>query len=334
MLKRFFIAMLGTVAGIFISSILAVGVIFAIVGVVAGKTLSKEEGVKKHSILHLNLDGALGERMTTPSLLDLVQGNDGPALALDEVCTALRLAANDKNIDGVFIDCGSFSAGAASCEEMLNALRSFKKSKKWIYAYSDGYSQAAYLLASCADSVFVNPMGSVDVHGTASATPFFKELLDKVGVKMQIIKVGTYKSAVEPFILNEMSEPARRQMQEYVDSIWYYLRDNIAHGRDVFPDVVQMWADSMSACWPASQAWAANMVDERMYRRLFDERLRELTGLDKDDDLRLVAPGDYVSEKADVIKAIENKGDHVALYYAVGDIVDSGKEGIVGQTVV
>ena len=95
-----------------------------------------------------------------------------------------------------------------------------------------------------------------------------------------------------------------------------------------------MWADSMSACWPASQAWAANMVDERMYRRLFDERLRELTGLDKDDDLRLVAPGDYVSEKADVIKAIENKGDHVALYYAVGDIVDSGKEGIVGQTVV
>lgn len=327
--------MLGTVAGVFISGMLAVGVLIAIVGAVAGKSLATDAGIKKHSILHLKLDGALTERMQMPSLMEIIQGDDEESVALDEVCEALRLAADDKNIDGVFIDCGAFSGGVAGCEEIVNALRRFRSDcDKWVYAYADSYTQGAYVIASQADSVFVNPIGSVDVHGTASITPFFKELLDKVGVSMQIIKVGTYKSAVEPFILNEMSEPARRQSQEYVDSIWHYISGAVAEGRAVKRDTVQTWADSMCAIWPAARTISEGLADAAVYRRVMEQRLRELTELDDDEDLRLVSPSAYIEEKGGVLKAMDAEKDHVAVYYAVGDIVDSGSEGIVGETVV
>lgn len=327
--------MLGTVAGVFISGMLAVGVLIAIVGAVAGKSLATDAGIKKHSILHLKLDGALTERMQMPSLMEIIQGDDEESVALDEVCEALRLAADDKNIDGVFIDCGAFSGGVAGCEEIVNALRRFRSDcDKWVYAYADSYTQGAYVIASQADSVFVNPIGGVDVHGTASVTPFFKELLDKVGVSMQIIKVGTYKSAVEPFILNEMSEPARRQSQEYVDSIWHYISGTVAEGRAVKRDTVQAWADSMCAIWPAARTISEGLADAAVYRRVMEQRLRELTELDDDEDLRLVSPSAYIEEKGGVLKAMDAEKDHVAVYYAVGDIVDSGSEGIVGETVV
>lgn len=327
--------MLGTVAGVFISGMLAVGVLIAIVGAVAGKSLATDAGIKKHSILHLKLDGALTERMQMPSLMEIIQGDDEESVALDEVCEALRLAADDKNIDGVFIDCGAFSGGVAGCEEIVNALRRFRSDcDKWVYAYADSYTQGAYVIASQADSVFVNPIGGVDVHGTASITPFFKELLDKVGVSMQIIKVGTYKSAVEPFILNEMSEPARRQSQEYVDSIWHYISGAVAEGRAVKRDTVQTWADSMCAIWPAARTISEGLADAAVYRRVMEQRLRELTELDDDEDLRLVSPSAYIEEKGGVLKAMDAEKDHVAVYYAVGDIVDSGSEGIVGETVV
>lgn len=327
--------MLGTVAGVFISGILAVGVLIAIVGAVAGKSLATDAGIKKHSILHLKLDGALTERMQMPSLMEIIQGDDEESVALDEVCEALRLAADDKNIDGVFIDCGAFSGGVAGCEEIVNALRRFRSDcDKWVYAYADSYTQGAYVIASQADSVFVNPIGGVDVHGTASITPFFKELLDKVGVSMQIIKVGTYKSAVEPFILNEMSEPARRQSQEYVDSIWQYISGTVAEGRAVKRDTVQAWADSMCAIWPAARTISEGLADAAVYRRVMEQRLRELTELDDDEDLRLVSPSAYIEEKGGVLRAMDAEKDHVAVYYAVGDIVDSGSEGIVGETVV
>ena len=195
MLKRFFISMLGTVAGVFISGMLAVFIIVALVGTIAGKSLGEKSGIKEHSILHLKLDGVLTERIQTPDIMDIVQGDGVSTLSLEELRNALSIAADDKKIDGVFIDCGSFSAGPASCEELVKCIRKYKeRSGKWVYAYADAYAQGAYLIASTADSVFVNPVGSVDIHGSASITPFFKDLLDKVGVSMQIIKVAHIKA--------------------------------------------------------------------------------------------------------------------------------------------
>ena len=334
MLKRFFISMLGTVAGVFISGILAVLVILMAVGMIAGKSLGGGSGVQDHSILHIKLDGDLAERMSTPSLMEMVQGDMGPSLALDELRAALVKAADDKKVDGIFLDCGSFAAGAASCEELVGYIRDFKsKSGKWVYAYADSYAQGAYLVASTADSIFVNPIGSVDVHGTASATPFFKDLLDKVGVKMQIIKVGTYKSAVEPFILNEMSAPARLQQQEYVDSIWHYLSATIAAGRNTEAAAVTGWADSICATWTTARTISGGLADAAVYRRTMEDRLRALTDLKDDEDLRYVTPAEYLAASANPLKSLEEK-KHIAVLYACGDIVDSGKGGIVGETMV
>ncbi|MDE6499015.1 MAG: signal peptide peptidase SppA [Muribaculaceae bacterium] len=336
MLKRFFISMLGTVAGVFLSGVLAVFVILGVIGVVAGKSLSSSSGLEKNSILHLKLDGELTERLTTPTLMDIVQGNVGGTIALDELRSALEKAAGDSKIEGVYIDCGSFAGGVAGCEELAAYIREFKeKSGKWVYAYSDSYSQGAYMVATTADSLFVNPMGEVDVHGAASLTPFFKDLLDKVGVSMQIIKVGTYKSAVEPFILNEMSEPARRQQQEYIDSIWNFMAGAIAQGRDIEVSTVKMWADSMCSTWKLDRTIADGLADAAVYRRLMEQRLRRLTDRADDENLRLVSPAEYLAAAGNPFDAVDKSGKpHVALLYAVGDIVDSGKGGIVGEEMV
>lgn len=334
MLKRFFISMLGTVAGVFISGILAVVVVLMVVGMIAGKSLGGSTGVQDHSILHIKLDGELAERMTTPSLMEVIQGDMGSSLALDELRDALVKAADDKKIDGLFLDCANFAGGAASCEELVSYINDFKsKSGKWVCAYSDGYGQGAYLIASTADSIFVNPIGSVDVHGTASLTPFFKELLDKVGVKMQIIKVGTYKSAVEPYILNEMSAPARLQQQEYVDSIWHYLSTTIAAGRGTSAAAVTGWADSICSTWAIDKTLSGGLADAALYRRAMEARLRELTERNADEDLRYVTPADYLAASENPLKGLEEK-KHIAVLYACGDIVDSGKGGIVGETMV
>ncbi|MDE6286950.1 MAG: signal peptide peptidase SppA, partial [Muribaculaceae bacterium] len=192
-----------------------------------------------------------------------------------------------------------------------------------------------YMVSTTADSLFVNPMGEVDVHGAASLTPLFKDLLDKVGVSMQIIKVGTYKSAVEPFILNQMSEPARRQQQEYIDSIWSYMARTIAEGRNKEVTTVKMWADSMCSTWNLERMLADGLADAAVYRRLMDQRLRRLTGRDDDEDLRLVSPAEYLATAGNPFDAVEKaEKPHVALLYAVGDIVDSGKGGIVGEDMV
>ncbi|MDE6160720.1 MAG: signal peptide peptidase SppA, partial [Muribaculaceae bacterium] len=231
-------------------------------------------------------------------------------------------------------DCGSLAAGVATCEELVSYLRGFKESRdKWIYAYADSYSQGAFLVASAADSIFVNPIGAVDIHGAASATPFFKELLDKVGVRMQIIKVGTYKSAVEPFILNEMSEPARKQSQEYIDSIWGYMSSAMAFGRNTTVNAVNVWADSICATWTAERIQRSGIVDATVYRRIMEQRLCELTECSKKEDLSLVSPADYLVAATSPLD-MNSLGSHIALLYACGDITDSGNGGIVGETMV
>lgn len=325
--------MLGTVAGVFVSGFLAVIIIFSLVGVLAGKAIG-EKPVQKHSVLHIRLDGAVSERNTTPGLMDIVQGADLDGQSLSDIRRALALAADDDKIDGVYLDCGALAAGVATCEELVSYLRGFKESgDKWIYAYADSYSQGAFLVASVADSIFVNPIGAVDIHGAASATPFFKDLLDKVGVRMQIIKVGTYKSAVEPFILNEMSEPARKQSREYIDSIWGYMSSAMATGRNTTVDAVNVWADSICATWTAERILRSGIVDATVYRRIMEQRLCELTECSQKEDLHLVSPADYLAAASSPLD-MNSLGNHIALLYACGDITDSGNGGIVGETMV
>ena len=188
------------------------------------------------------------------------------------------------------------------------------------------------LITSPRETTSCNPVGDVDIHGVGMQSPFFKGLLDKLGVKMQVVKVGTYKSAVEPFILDSMSEPARRQNQIYVDSIWNFYATTVAHNRDVTPAVVSAWADSLTFAWTAEHAVSSQIVTETAYRRTVEDMLRDLTDVDRGNDLRLVSPAAYMESHKNKLASASDK--HIAVLYAVGDIVDSGEGGIVGSTMV
>lgn len=335
MLKKFFITMLGTMAGFWISLGLLVlcGLALA-VSAIGGAISENTPKVKKESVLVIDLRGVVEERFQPKSLMNFLQDSEQNAPTLDELLTAVRQAINDKKIDGIYLKCKGSAMGAASREELLEALRDFSNAGKWIVAYSDNYGQGDYFLATCADSLILNPMGSVDIHGLGGSISFFTGLLDKLGVKMQIVKVGTYKSAVEPYILKQMSDPARRQTQQYIDTVWSYMARNIAENRGIEKSAVTaMASDYMS--YRSGQVFVDSaLVTSLAYERSVDDVMREILGKDKDEDINFVSLSDYI--QSDAVKNMFGKMEqnHIAVYYAFGEIVDSGSEGIVGPDMV
>ena len=331
MLKRFFISLLGTVAGIWLSILLLVIGCIVVVGAILSAS-SAVTDIKDKSILYLRLEGDIIECTETKNFMDFIRDFKSEGQTLSQMLSAVRLAANDKKIKGIYIDAAGSSMGVASRQELIEALKDFKESGKWIYAYADNFAQGDYLVSSVADKIFLNPVGNVDIRGVGMQTPYFKGLLDKLGIKVQIVKVGTYKSAVEPFILDAMSEPARRQNQVYIDSIWNYCASTIADNRDVTPATVSAWADSLTFAWTAEHAVDSRIVTATAYRREVEDMLRDLTDIDDGKDLRLVAPSTYIDAVKDRLASPSEK--HIAVLYAVGDIVESGEGGIVGSTMV
>lgn len=332
MLKKFFISMLGTMAGFWISLIL-----FFVVGAVAvGVAIGSAAGdsavkVENKSILHFNLSGEVAERYSSQPFLQMIQNFDKESLTLDDMLRSLRKAADDDRIKALYIECGGAYMAPASREEVLEALAEFKESGKPVIAYGDAYTQGDYMIAAMADSLYLNPMGAIDIHGVGGASPFFTGLLDKLGVKMQIVKVGTYKSAVEPFILTSMSEPARLQMKQYCDSIWAAVAGSIASARSMPVDSIYSIAPKFTATWPATEFVNGGFATSLKYNREVDATLRRVSGLKDKDDVRLISPADYLASPE--LPGLDGDKDHIAVYYAVGDIVDEGDEGIVGSAV-
>ena len=339
MFKKILSAFLGSMAAIWISAIVIFFLFIMMIGAVVGDSGTVK--VSEHSILHLDLSGVIDEKFEKVNVQEVLMGGGEMPQHLDEYLEALDVAAGDPNIDGVFVDCGGSVMGYAAREELAAAIARFKKSGKWVYAYADSYTQGDYYVACGADKVVLNPVGMVDVHGVGSNIPFFKTLLDKLGVEVQVLKVGEFKSAVEPFILTEPSEPSRRQTEVYTGAIWNNIATTIAANRKVEKTVVDAWADSVMLTVGAEELLEARVVDELKYRRQAEEELRSRVGIDKTADLPLVTPADYlasdprvrVPRKEDSAKNADNDG-YFAVLYAVGDIVDAGKEGIVGPRMV
>ncbi len=329
MLKRFFISVLGTVAGFWITIILLFFVGTVTLGAIAGLSDSSTE-IGKGSILHLDLSGSITERAQDQNLFEMLQTMHDNSPSLSDMITAVKHAANDNKIEGIYIDAAGSSMGVASRQELIEALTEFKQSGKWIYAYADNYTQGDYLIASVADKIFLNPVGNVDIRGIGMQIPFYTGLLDKLGIKVQVVKVGTYKSAVEPFILTSISEAARRQNSIYIDSIWGYYAETVSANREVTPAEVSAWADSLTFAWTADKDVDSRIVTETAYRRNVEEMLRKITDRQPEEDLRLVSPADYVAS----LKAPSADDNHIAVLYAVGDIVESGEGGIVGDKMV
>lgn len=330
-MKQFFMSFLGTVAGIFVSGFLiSIGLFILTVLAIVSSATHSEYSVKDKSILYLDLSREIVEQ---PASLDIMAKltKDGPSAdVLYNIIDAIDAAADDDRIKGIFIDANGSSAGTAQRKAIIDALRRFKKSGKWIYSYGDYYSQGDYYIAaSTSDSLYINPLASVDIHGLGGRMMFFKNLLDKIGVEMQVVKVGTYKSAVEPFILTEPSAASIEQQQLYLGNLWKDIRASIANGRKVSADSVNAWANSFSFTFDATQIIRKRIADASAYRHEFIDKLKELTDIDKDDDLRLVTPAQYITSKPH-----KSHKTTIAVLYASGDITESGKDGIASDRLV
>lgn len=332
-MKQFFVSMLGALAGIWISVFLfgLLGIIM--IGVMAATSASDNTmvTVDSNSVLRITLSGEITDRKQPVNIMNELTGDKPKQYPLNMMIAAIEHAAEDDDIDGIFLDCAGISAGMAQLQALRQALVRFKESGKWIYAYADTYSQGDYFVATAADSIFINPIGMADIHGLSSTTLYFKDMLDKIGVDVQVVKVGTYKSAVEPFMLNQSSEANTRQQQAYLGSIWNEIAGKIAEGRGVDMAAVNNWADSFTFSLETSELAARHIVDRTMYRHETNRILVDATGLEEDDDPRMVDIMDY----ATILSSKKNHGDKtIAVLYAVGDITESGNDGITSDRLV
>ena len=332
-MKQFFKYVLATIVGMLCVAALMFLMGLATLGSIALSS-SSEPVVEDGSVLRLSLSGSLSERAVDDPFSSFMGNEALESQGLDDMIKAIRVAKDNDNIKGIYIEGGIFSADFASLQELRAALLDFKKSKKFVVAYSDNYLQGAYYIASTADKVWLNPSGMVDWRGIASQPIFFTELLEKIGVKMQVFKVGTYKSAVEPYILTQMSDANREQVSSFVGDIWQQMVKDVAASRRVKADSLNAYADHYITFAAAKDYVKMNLVDSLTY---IDGVRAKLRSLSAQDEVKLVE----VQEVAKLYKP-EKSDNEVAVYYAEGDIVDEAAEGvwsanapqIVGQQVV
>ena len=322
-MKSFIKYTMATVVGIFLTMTL-----FTIISIISLAGMMATEGmsapIKEKSILRLDLSGTLAERSESNPFAVLM-GEENTALSLEDALLALDKAAKNENIIGVYLEGGSMGANPGMAQELRQALVEFKESGKWVVAYGDSYGKTAYYLSSVADSVLLNPEGNVDFGGMASQIMFYKDVMEKVGVKMQVFKVGTYKSAVEPFICTEMSPANREQVTSYLFSIWTNMLKDVAASRNMEVGKLNSLADSLTMISEASVALNGGLVDKLCYMDEVKAILREKSDLeDEDDDLVFASVADVAkSETLD-----EKVDEQVAVYYAYGEIVQSQGTGL------
>lgn len=337
-MKDFFKFTLATVTGIILS-----GIVLFIIGIVTVfgivSSSDTETVVKKNSVMMLDLNGTLVERNqeSLEGVFSKLMGNDSGTYGLDDILASIKKAKENEDIKGIYIKATSLGTSYASLQAVRNALADFKTSGKFIVAYSDNYSQGLYYLSSVADKVLLNPKGMIEWRGIASAPIFYKDLLEKLGIEMQIFKVGTYKSAVEPFIATEMSPANREQVTAYVNSIWGQVTKGVSTSRKITPDSLNAYADRMLMFYPAEMSVKCGLADTLVYQNDVRDYLKTLVKIDEDDNLAMLGLNDMINVKKNVPK--DKSGDIVAVYYASGEITDqpssnASDEGIVGSKVI
>ncbi len=338
MMKKFLLVVCGSFVGVILALTFFVfaSIMFSLA--VAGMEEKKDTAaVEKHSVLHLDLKGSLSERetTTTPSMSDMMMGvMPEETLSLTGLVSAIREAATNDKVEGIYIESNGLAGAPASFFTLRKALTEFKQSGKFIYSYANqGYSQGDYYLASVADSMFINPQGSVDLKGLASSIPYFKKLLQNVGVEMQVLRVGTFKSAVEPYMLDSISPANRLQTEHYLGQVWGVMRDSIAASRGMEPAALDALVDSIIVTREADELVAAHIVDATCYSKDIEKKIKTRLGLDEDDDINMVQPSLLAKKQETSVS-----DDHIAVVYAVGEIDDSDESlsdnGIHGESMV
>ena len=337
-MKDFLKFTLATVTGIILSSIVLfiIGMV-TLFGIVS--TADTETIVKKNSVMMLDLNGVLVERTQESPLGILSQlfSDDSNTYGLDDILSSIKKAKENENIKGIYLQASMLGTSYASLQEIRNALLDFKESGKFIIAYGDSYTQGLYYLSSVADKVLLNPKGMIEWKGIASAPLFYKDLLQKIGVEMQIFKVGTYKSAVEPFISTEMSPANREQVTAFINSIWEEVTQGVSASRSLPVDSLNALADRMLMFYPAEESVQCGLADTLIYRNDVRDYLKQWAELKEDDRLPILGLSDMINVKKNTPK--DKSGNIVAVYYASGEITDysgssASEEGIVGTKVI
>ena len=332
-MKDFLKMTFATVVGLLVTGfILIIFGTMSLVGMVMSS--DTEVTVKDNSVLLLDLKGTITERYEKTPFDDFL-GDSNLKIGLEDVLNGIEKAKNNDKIKGIYINAEFFSCGTASLQEIRNALINFKESGKFIVAYSGVYSQGAYYLASVADKVIVNPSGILSWHGVSANTMFLKDALKKFGVQMQIFRVGTYKSAVEPFIASEMSPANREQTMAFASSIWGQMVKDVAASRKISESKLNELAD-MNMDFQKAELYVKNgLVDTLMYKDQVLTYLKMLTGTSNGDKLATID----ISSMKQVPNAIKNSSKNtIAVYYAFGEIDNMGSsaldEGINSEKVI
>lgn len=293
--------------------------------------------ISDNSVLVIKLNGTIAERAEENPFAELL-GESMSEQGLDDILKAIRHAKENDKVKGIYIESGTFAgAEPASLEEIRSALTDFKESDKFIVAYGDNYTQGTYYISSVADSIIINPQGMLEWQGIAMKSVFFKDVLEKVGVKMQVFKVGTYKSAVEPFLLNEMSEANKEQTSVMCNEIWGKYISDVSKSRNITPEELNRFADEGFILADPSVYIENKMVDKLAYSDEVPEIIANMMGVENKKDYSTVSVKEMAN--AEINKPKDESGNVIAVYYAYGDIVQEeeaglNSSGIIGTKVV
>ena len=324
-MKDFFKYMAATVVGLIVFCVItgAIGMM-CIVGMIASTNSTKDVG--ENSVMVVNLTGVLEERSES-TFIDEIGGGAVGTIGLDDVLDAIKKAKSNDNIKGIYIEAGMLSADSyASLTAIRNALLDFKKSGKWIIAYGDVYTQGTYYVASTADRVLLNPSGQVDWHGIASQPIFLKDLMAKFGVKMQLAKVGAYKSAPEMFTADRMSDANREQVTAYVNGLWQNVCKGVSESRKISVAQLNAYADNFITLNAPEDFVKLKLVDKLVYADGIKAEINKMMKRDADESVNTVSVADMRN-----VKTADYKGEEIAVYYAYGDIVDSETTGMLAD---
>ncbi len=301
-------------------------------GMMFGSMFSSTATLDKNTVYVLNMKGIVVEQGEADnpfaSALNDVPGYNKPeTVGLDDLLDNIRFAKTDDRVRGILLRGGELQTGMASAKQLRDALADFKQSGKFVVAYAPAYSQLNYYIASVADSVFLNPVGSVDWNGLSASKMYFKRALDKLGIEMQVLKVGTFKSAVEPYILTGMSDADRRQTAQYVNGLWQEMVQAVSESRHISAEQLNALADRYMGLQPAQACVESGLVDSLIYTEDIDSLLVRLTDCK---DYNKITTSELATIERPSIKA----KDRIAVLYADGEITDDQGTGIVGTKMV
>ena len=329
-MKQFFKFMFASCLG----SALMLIVLMIVLICMVGSGSSNKVTVKPKSVLYMNLNYDIPERTTdgdfTAALMGLQNGETDNS-GLNDIIANIDAAKDDDNIAGIFLELSATSTSTANIEELRHHIASFKESGKFVLTYGETLSQGAYYLATAGNEIYLNPDGMLDIHGMASQIMFYKRLLDKLDIEIQIIRGpnNRFKSAVEPYFLDKMSDANREQMTKLLNTMWGKIVDDISVSRGIDPAKINQLADELALTFDAKVALDEGFVDGLAYRDEIIARIKDLAGIDKTKKINVLTNSQYASARPEP----KAKADKIAIIYANGQIQDGeGDDSTIGST--